>query len=193
MTDLKTICTETIVAGRTCLRRVDRMLNDVGKRTGWLFILLICLLLASQTFAAGDSELQVKTSKPGAVVTVEREINYGMLQLSVSDAKNNPVLGLTKKDFIVKAAGRTARIISAQPIAKSLDVPRNIVMVLDNSDSMRHRNAVKPLLSGVDELLKIVRTIDQAKRSGGPGHFSFCLCLRLLGFFLSRGPAAQNK
>ncbi|MBU1712561.1 MAG: VWA domain-containing protein, partial [Proteobacteria bacterium] len=132
-------------------------------RTGLLFILLISLLLVTQTFAAGDSELLVKTGRPGAVVTVERELKDGEIQLSVSDAKNNPILGLTKKDFVVKAAGRTARIISAQPIAKSLDVPRNIVMVLDNSDSMRHRNAVKPLLAGVDELLKIVRTIDQVQ------------------------------
>jgi outer membrane protein OmpA-like peptidoglycan-associated protein len=139
------------------------MWYDVGRRTRWLFILLICLLLVSQAFAAGESELQVKARKPGAIVTVEREINYGMVQLSVSDAANKPIFGLTKDDFVVTAAGRTARIISAQPIEKSLDVPRNIVVVLDNSDSMSHRNAVRPLLAGVDELLKIVRPIDQVQ------------------------------
>ena len=161
MTDLKTIRTESIVVGGACLRLVDRMWYDVGRRTRWLFILLIGLLLVSQAFAAGESELQVRAGKPGAIVTVEREINDGKVQISVSDAANRPIIGMTKDDFIVTAAGRTARIISAQPIAESLDVPRNIVMVLDNSDSMSHRNAVKPLLAGVNELLKIVRPIDQ--------------------------------
>lgn len=161
MTDLKTIRTESIEVGGACLRLVDRMWYDVGRRTKWLFILLIGLLLVSQAFAAGEAELQVRAGKPGAIVTVEREINDGKVQLSVSDAANRPIIGMTKDDFIVTAAGRTARIISAQPIAESLDVPRNIVMVLDNSDSMSHRNAVKPLLAGVNELLKIVRPIDQ--------------------------------
>ena len=161
MTDLKTIRTESIVVGGTCIRLVDRMWYDVGRRTRWLFVLLIGLLLVSQAFAAGESGLQVRAGKPGAIVTVEREINDGKVQLSVSDAANRPMIGMTKDDFIVTAAGRTARIISAQPIAESLDVPRNIVMVLDNSDSMSHRNAVKPLLAGVNELLKIVRPIDQ--------------------------------
>ncbi|MBU1712890.1 MAG: OmpA family protein [Proteobacteria bacterium] len=94
---------------------------------------------------------------------MEREINDGMVQLSVSDAANRPIIGMTKDDFVVTANGRTARIISAKSIANSLDVPRNIVMVLDNSDSMSHRSAVKPLLAGVDELLKIVRPIDQVQ------------------------------
>lgn len=165
MTDLKTICTESIVVGGTRLRLVDRMRYDVGRRTRCLFILLIGLLLVSQAFAADESKskLQVKAGKPGAIVTVEREINDGKVQLSVSDAANRPIIGMTKDDFIVTAAGRTARIISAQPIAESLDVPRNIVMVFDNSDSMSHRSAVKPLLAGVDELLKIVRPIDQVQ------------------------------
>ncbi|MBU1397964.1 MAG: OmpA family protein, partial [Proteobacteria bacterium] len=134
-----------------------------GRRTRWLFILLIGLLLVSQAFAAGESELQVRAGKPGAIVTLERQLNDGMVQLSVSDAANRPIIGMTKDDFVVTASGRTARIISAQLIANSLDVPRNIVMVLDNSDSMSHRSAVKPLLAGVDELLKIVRPIDQVQ------------------------------
>ena len=163
MNDFKTIRTESIVAGNACLRLADRMRHGDRLRTRLLFVLLTTLLLVSQAFAAGDSELLVRIGKPGAIVTVEREIKDGEVQLSVSDAKNNPIMGLTKKDFVVEASGRTARIISAQPIAESLDVPRNIVMVLDNSDSMRHRNAVKPLLAGVDELLKIVRAIDQVQ------------------------------
>jgi len=163
MTYLKTIRTESIVVGSIRLRLADRIWHNVGRRTRWLFILLIGLLLVSQAFAAGGSELQVRAGKPGAIVTLERQINDGMVQLSVSDAANRPIIGMTKDDFVVTASGRTARIISAQSIANSLDVPRNIVMVLDNSDSMSHRSAVKPLLAGVDELLKIVRPIDQVQ------------------------------
>ncbi|MBU2622066.1 MAG: VWA domain-containing protein, partial [Proteobacteria bacterium] len=163
MTDLKTIHTESIVVGSIRLRFADRIWHNVGRRTRWLFILLIGLLLVSQAFAAGESELQVRAGKPGAIVTLERQLNDGMVQLSVSDAANRPIIGMTKDDFVVTASGRTARIISAQLIANSLDVPRNIVMVLDNSDSMSHRSAVKPLLAGVDELLKIVRPIDQVQ------------------------------
>jgi outer membrane protein OmpA-like peptidoglycan-associated protein len=163
MTNLKTIRTESIVVGSIRLRLADRIWHNVGRRTRWLFILLIGLLLVSQAFAAGESELQVRAGKPGAIVTLERQINDGMVQLSVSDAANRPIIGMTKDDFVVTDSGRTARIISAQSIANSLDVPRNIVMVLDNSDSMSHRSAVKPLLAGVDELLKIVRPIDQVQ------------------------------
>ncbi len=164
MTDLKkNIRTESIEVGNACLRLANRMRYGDRLRTGLLFILLIGLLLVSQAFAAGESKLQVRAGKPGAIVTLEREINDGMVQLSVSDAANRPIIGMTKDDFVVTANGRTARIISAQSIANSLDVPRNIVMVLDNSDSMSHRSAVKPLLAGVDELLKIVRPIDQVQ------------------------------
>ncbi|MBU1571147.1 MAG: hypothetical protein KKE00_11635, partial [Proteobacteria bacterium] len=92
MTDLKTIRTESIVIGGACLRLADRMWHDVGRRTRWLFILLIGLLLVSQAFAAGESELQVRAGKPGAIVTVEQEINDGKVRLSVSDAANKPII-----------------------------------------------------------------------------------------------------
>ena len=82
---------------------------------------------------------------------------------SVSDAAKNPVFGLTSSDFVVTTKGKTAKITSVQPIEQTLEVPRNIVLVLDNSYSMIERYAVKPLLAGVDELLKIVRPIDHVQ------------------------------
>jgi outer membrane protein OmpA-like peptidoglycan-associated protein len=126
-------------------------------------VLLVTLLYVSQAFAADVSELQVKASKPGAIVSVEQVINDGKVLISVSDASNNPMFGLTSNDFVVTEGGRTAKITSVQPIEESLEVPRNIVLVLDNSYSMRERYAIKPLLAGVDELLKIVRPIDQVQ------------------------------
>jgi hypothetical protein len=126
-------------------------------------VLLLGLLFVGQAFAADVSEVQVKASRPGAIVSIERMIDDGKLMLSVSDSANNPILGLTSSDFVVSTDGKTAKIISVQPIAESVEVPRNIVLVLDNSYSMRERNAVDPLLAGVDELLKIVRPIDQVQ------------------------------
>ncbi len=132
-------------------------------RIRFIFVLLIGLLLVGQTFAFDAADVRVTAAKPGATVTVERVLDDGNVLLSVSDAGKNPVLGLTTDDFLVTADGRTAKITSVKPISESLEVPRHIVLVLDNSDSMRQRNAVEPLLAGVDELLKIVRPIDQVQ------------------------------
>jgi outer membrane protein OmpA-like peptidoglycan-associated protein len=126
-------------------------------------VLLMSLSFLGQTFAVDVPQLQIKASKPGATVTVERVINDGKVLLSVSDAANNPILGLTSNDFVVTEGGRTATITLVQAIEESLEVPRNIVLILDNSYSMRERDAIKPLLAGVDELLKIVRPIDQVQ------------------------------
>lgn len=140
-----------------CFNRENTM------RVRLIFILLIGLLIAGQTFAADGTDLQVKSTRKDAIVAVERVIDDGRVMLSVSDSAKNPIFGLTVSDFVVTAEGRTARITSVKPIEESLDVPRNIVMVLDNSRSMRVRNAIDPLLAGVDELLKIVRPIDQVQ------------------------------
>ncbi len=126
------------------------------------FVLLLGLLIASQVVPSGAAELRVTTTKP-VNITVERQIDDSKVLLSVSDAAKNPVFGLTSSDFGVTGEGRTAKIISVTPISESLEVPRSIVLVLDNSYSMRQRNAIEPLKSGVDELLKTVRPIDKVQ------------------------------
>ena len=142
-------------------RRVHRKGSGDGMRAEWLVMFLISLLFAGQALAAGEAAMRIGTTMPGGVVTVERLIEDGKVLLSVRDAAQAPMFGLTSADFKVTAGGRTAKITSVEPVSESLDVPRHIVMVLDNSDSMRQRNAIAPLLAGVDELLKIVRPIDQ--------------------------------
>jgi outer membrane protein OmpA-like peptidoglycan-associated protein len=146
-----------------CLQTVNQIFKEDGMRDRCILILLLSLLFVGQAFATDASEMQFRSSKPGAIVTVEQEIDDGKALLSVSDAANNPMLGLTISDFVVTLGGRTAKITSVHPISESLEVPRNIVLVLDNSYSMRERFAVDPLVAGVDEMLKIIRPIDQVQ------------------------------
>jgi outer membrane protein OmpA-like peptidoglycan-associated protein len=119
------------------------------------------LLFGSQVLAAGGADMQIKALKPGAVVTVDRVLADDKLMISVADAEKKPILGLGPADFTLNQSGRTATIVSVQPFNENIDIPRHIVLVLDNSFSMSERNAVKPLLAGLSELLKIARPIDK--------------------------------
>lgn len=127
----------------------------------WMFALLMVLLGFGQAFAAAESPLQIESVKPGAIVAIDRVVNDGQVIISVSDASKQPVLGLGAADFTITQNGRKANIISVESFEQNLDVPRHIVLVLDNSYSMQERNAVKPIIAAMDELLKIVRPIDQ--------------------------------
>jgi len=128
-----------------------------------MFIVLIALLVSGVAFGAGEADLKIRVAKPGATVTIDRVVKDGRVLVSVEDAGKNPLLGLSVADFSVAQSGRTAKVTSVQSIAESLDVPRHIVLVLDNSYSMYERQAIKALLSGVSELLKIVRPIDDVQ------------------------------
>jgi len=119
--------------------------------------------LAMTVIAAEESSVQIQVAKPGATVTINRVIENGKVLLSVEDAGKNPLFGLRAEDFTVTHSGQAANILSVQPITETLDIPRYIVLVLDNSSSMDKRNAVEALLAGVGELLKTVRPIDQVQ------------------------------
>jgi len=128
-----------------------------------IFVLLLALLTCGVAFAAGEADLQITTVKPGATVKIDKVMKDGKLLINVVDAAKKPLFGLGAADFMVTQSGRTAKILSVQSSAESLDVPRNIVLVLDNSYSMEERNAVKDLLAGVGELLKTIRPIDRVQ------------------------------
>jgi hypothetical protein len=119
--------------------------------------------LAMTAIAVEESNVQIQVAKPGATVTIDRVIENGKVLVSVVDAGKNPLLGLRAEDFAVTQSGLSAKILSVQPIAESQEVPRHIVLVLDNSSSMDERNAVESLLAGVGELLKTIRPIDQVQ------------------------------
>ena len=50
--------------------------------------------------------------------------------------------------------------MSVEPLESSAFVPLNIVLVVDNSASMKKRQAIKPLLAALDEFFKTLRPID---------------------------------
>jgi outer membrane protein OmpA-like peptidoglycan-associated protein len=128
-----------------------------------ILLLVLFPLCVGKALEGGASELQIKTARPGSTVTLEKVIADDKVLLSVNGEGGKPVFGLTVKDFVITSGGKNARILSAQTASKSFDVPRNIVLVLDNSLSMIQRSAVEPLLAGVDEIFKTVRPIDKVE------------------------------
>lgn len=125
-------------------------------------VIMLVAGLAPTAFAASPG-LQIQSAKAGAKVEIERVISDGKVMVSVIDAEKKPLIGLQASDFAVSMDGRAAEITSMQPLSENVDVPRHIVLVLDNSDSMGLRKAVGALLTGVGEILKTVRPIDDVQ------------------------------
>ena len=87
-------------------------------------------------------------------------INENSLLVSVKDLQNNPIKGLKLEDFVIKRGKREAKIQSIEALETSEAVPLNIVLVVDNSYSMKDRRAVKPLLAALGEFFGSLRPID---------------------------------
>ena len=128
-----------------------------------IFILLVVLAASGMALAADPPGIQVRATRPDASATLERSLAEGKSLVSVLDAKQEPVLGLTAKDFAVTRGDASAKITSVQPISQTVEVPRHVVLVLDNSDSMVARKAVPKLLEGVGAVLKAIRPVDDVR------------------------------
>ncbi len=127
-------------------------------------VLVLTLLMACGTaYAAAGGDLKIGTTKAGAKVTVDRVITEGKALVTVADAKKKPLIGLGVQDFTVSKGAKKGRVVSVQSVAEVQEVPLNIVMVLDNSYSMDERDAITPLLAGVDKVLNVVRPIDKVQ------------------------------
>ncbi|AJF06613.1 OmpA family protein [Geoalkalibacter subterraneus] len=126
-----------------------------------IFTLLMFFLLCATGFAQETEDLTIASTHPESTVSLERFLEEGKILVRVADAEEEPVLGLGAEDFTITQFGKQARIVAVESFKENIDVPRHIVLVLDNSGSMQQRKAVKPLLAAMDELLKIVRPIDQ--------------------------------
>jgi OOP family OmpA-OmpF porin len=129
-----------------------------------MFLMVMALCMACGTaFAAGPTDVKFNTTKPGAKLTVDKVLSDGRVLVNVDDAKKQPLLGLGIQDFSVICKDGKGRIISTQSVSEVTDVPLNVVILLDNSYSMYERNAIKPLLEGVDRVLRLIRPTDKVQ------------------------------
>jgi outer membrane protein OmpA-like peptidoglycan-associated protein len=108
-------------------------------------------------FAAENVEVMV----PGQKAHLNSQIiDAGKLLVSVLDADDEPIRGLGPEDFLVGSGISRAEILSAAPLETTEELALNIVLVVDNSFSMKERHAIEPLLEAMGEFFKTVRSID---------------------------------
>ena len=122
------------------------------------FVFAVMMLLYAFSCPAAEL-LEVITPGHKAKLT-HQIINENSLLVSVKDNQNNPVKGLKPEDFVIKSGKKEAQILSIEALETSESVPLNIVLVVDNSYSMKERRAVKPLLAALDEFFNSLRPID---------------------------------
>lgn len=103
--------------------------------------------------------LQVTGPENAAKVTVQ-SVKEGELLISVLDAEDDPILGLMPEDFALKRGSRNGKILTVEPLKASEEVDLNVVLVVDNSLSMKNRYAVQPLFDALEEFYSVVRPID---------------------------------
>ena len=128
------------------------------KKVFTFFLILICYGLSfHNSFASQDIKILLK--QPDTQLSY-KILEDGKVLVSIKDAQGKPIRGLTAEDFTVGSGIRKAEIISAESLESIKEIPLNIVLVLDNSFSMKERQAVDPLLLALDEFFKTVRPID---------------------------------
>ncbi len=122
-------------------------------------ILLILIMVGFHAEARSAQEMLVTGPANTSKLTFHA-IDENKILVSVLDAEENPILGLLPKDFTIQKGPKTAKILSVEPLETSEQVGLNVVLVVDNSLSMKHRKAILPLLSAVEEFFFNVRPID---------------------------------
>ncbi len=122
------------------------------------FSLIILLSIFCVGIQAGEA-IQVTGPDNADKISIHSE-REGQVVVSVLDAEANPLMDLKETDFAVMTGEKKGKIISVSTLEVTKEVPMNYVLVIDNSTSMKHRNAVKPLLEGLDKFINIVRPID---------------------------------
>lgn len=125
-----------------------------------LTILLVAAAVSGRAFAA---DVQIRANRPDTSVTIEKSLAEGKALVNVQDAKKESVLGLNVADFAVSRADAAAKVTAVEPIARTVDVPRHAVLVLDNSNTMVQREVVKKALDGARGVLKGIRPIDDVR------------------------------
>jgi outer membrane protein OmpA-like peptidoglycan-associated protein/Mg-chelatase subunit ChlD len=129
------------------------------KKNVFLLSLLLFVFAWTNSSSAFEEDLKVETPK------LQSKLNFLVLNenkvlVSVLNEENEAILGLQKDDFHITKGPKTAQIISVEDVAEQRDQGLNIVLVVDNSYSMKMRNAIGPVLGALDEFLSLVRPID---------------------------------
>jgi outer membrane protein OmpA-like peptidoglycan-associated protein len=122
-------------------------------------LLIVLVFGLSLSSGHADEVLQVLSNTADARISYQA-MDQNQLLVTALDAGDEPIRGLTADDIEVKLGSKKAKILTFEPLETNEKVGLNIVMVVDNSFSMKSRKAVKPLLSAMQEFLKSMRPID---------------------------------
>lgn len=124
------------------------------------FLALIFGFSISDCLAEEDLTVTVPDRKGSVSFQI---LEKDSLIVSVKDLDDNPIRGLKDDNFIVMKGTKKAKILSVESLETSQEVGLNYVLVIDNSFSMKNREAIGPLLSALEEVLKILRPIDNVQ------------------------------
>lgn len=123
--------------------------------------LWFCQALANEQTSATET-LQVLGRDQAAIITYDT-MEEGKILVAVTDAQAKQVTGLTQDFFTIRQGRKQAHITDFEPLSTSKELPLNIIMVIDNSKSMQHRQAVRPLLTALETFFSSLRPIDAAQ------------------------------
>lgn len=144
------------------------------RKKGRILLTLLIILAAPLPGTAGEG-VHIKTPGFQSQIAVESVANPQQVAVSVMGPDGEPIRGLGPQDFAMGVGIHKARIVSIEPLLYSQATPVNLVMVIDNSLSMKERGTVDFLLVALEGLLKDVRPIDNVQaivfsdRGGKPG------------------------
>jgi len=129
------------------------------RKNAW--ILFISLIIAAAPLQ-GNAVEDVRIGTPGfrSQISVEPGAHPQRVAVAVQGPDGEPIRGLGPQDFSMGVGIHKARIVSVEPLLYSQAAPVNLVMVIDNSISMRERGTVDFLLASLEGFLKDVRPID---------------------------------
>jgi len=126
-----------------------------------IHLFLVCLTLIVAFTPAASAQEALEITLPDTVADYSyQQLEENKILISATDAAGNPVRRLTSDDIRIARQGHAAQILSVQPLETNQEVSLNIIMVVDNSASMRQRQAVDPILAAMEAFYKIVRPID---------------------------------
>ncbi len=134
-----------------------------SKIVNLFMIWALCFLVPGICLAnIPKGDIQVLIPGHDAKITFQ-EIDVNKILVSALDAQENPIKGLRPNDFKIEKGGIKANLTAVEVLKTREDVGINYVLMVDNSLSMKKRKAVEPLLSALDEFLKIIRPIDRVE------------------------------